>query len=87
MPTVSGNHETLVTELVTNNYLIKKVYIDAGSSIDIMCYRIFQQVTYARPNPVGRIWGACGMSQGYDYFNHNSRQASQIQTIQVNYTI
>lgn len=44
MPTALGNHEALVTELITNNYLVKKVYVDAGNSVDIMYYRNFLKI-------------------------------------------
>lgn len=39
-----GNHEALATEVVTNNYLVRKVYIDAESSVDVMYYWTFQKM-------------------------------------------
>lgn len=44
VPSASGNHKALVIEVVTNNYLVKKVYIDACSSVDVMYYRTFQKM-------------------------------------------
>lgn len=39
-----GNHEILLTEVITNNYLVKKVYIDVGSSVDVMYCWTFQRM-------------------------------------------
>lgn len=39
-----GNHEALVTKVITNNYLVKKIYIDTDSSVDITYYQIFQKI-------------------------------------------
>ncbi|XP_071906051.1 uncharacterized protein [Coffea arabica] len=41
---VSGNHETIVIDIVTNNYQVKKVYVDQGSAVDIMFYRVFKEL-------------------------------------------
>ncbi|XP_071940554.1 uncharacterized protein [Coffea arabica] len=44
VPLASGNHETIVIDLVTNNYRVKKVYVDQGSAVDIMFYRVFKEL-------------------------------------------
>lgn len=41
VPTASCGHEALITTVVTNNYLVKKVYIDVGSSVDVIYYKTF----------------------------------------------
>ncbi|XP_027098963.1 uncharacterized protein [Coffea arabica] len=38
----SGNHVAIVIDIVTNNYRVKKVYVDQGSAVDIMFYRVFK---------------------------------------------
>ncbi|XP_071920730.1 uncharacterized protein [Coffea arabica] len=48
VPTASSSHEGLVIEVLTNNYIVKKVYIDPGSSVDIMYLRIFESFQLAR---------------------------------------
>nr|XP_027093663.1 uncharacterized protein LOC113714067 [Coffea arabica] len=40
----SGNHETIVIDIVTNNYRVKKVYVNQGSAVDIMFYRVFKEL-------------------------------------------
>ncbi|XP_071916284.1 uncharacterized protein [Coffea arabica] len=44
VPLVSGNHEAIVIDIVTNNYRVKKVYVDQGSAVDIMFYRVFKEL-------------------------------------------
>ncbi|XP_027174644.1 uncharacterized protein LOC113774291 [Coffea eugenioides] len=44
VPAASSSHETLVIEVLTNNYIVKKVYVDPGSSIDIMYLRTFESL-------------------------------------------
>ncbi|XP_027083502.1 uncharacterized protein [Coffea arabica] len=39
----SGNHEAIVIDVVTNNYRVKKVYVDQRSAVDIMFYRVFKE--------------------------------------------
>ncbi|XP_027100410.1 uncharacterized protein [Coffea arabica] len=41
VPAALSSHEALVIEVLTNNYIIKKVYIDPGSSVDVMYPRTF----------------------------------------------
>ncbi|XP_071900977.1 uncharacterized protein [Coffea arabica] len=43
VPLASGNHEAIVIDVVTNNYRVKKVYVDQGSAVDIMFYRVFKE--------------------------------------------
>lgn len=38
VPTAPNNHGALVTGVVINNYLVKKAHLDAGSSIDVLCF-------------------------------------------------
>ncbi|XP_071900778.1 uncharacterized protein [Coffea arabica] len=44
VPLASGNHETIVIDMVTNNYRVKKVYVDQGNAVDIMFYRVFKEL-------------------------------------------
>ncbi|XP_071901005.1 uncharacterized protein [Coffea arabica] len=44
VPLASGNHEAIVIDIVTNNYRVKKVYVDQGSAVDIMLYRVFKEL-------------------------------------------
>ncbi|XP_071928300.1 uncharacterized protein [Coffea arabica] len=39
----SGNHEAIAIDVVTNNYRVKKVYVDQGSAVDILFYRVFKE--------------------------------------------
>ena len=48
VPTASSSHEPLVIEVLTNNYIVKKVYIDPGSSVDVMYLRTFESLKLAR---------------------------------------
>ncbi|XP_027075705.1 uncharacterized protein [Coffea arabica] len=48
VPAASSNHETLVIEVLTNNYIVKKVYVDPGSSIDVLYYRTFESLKLTR---------------------------------------
>nr|XP_027124090.1 uncharacterized protein LOC113740764 [Coffea arabica] len=42
VPATSSNHETLVIEVLTNNYIVKNVYVDPGSSVDVLYYKTFE---------------------------------------------
>ncbi|XP_027070680.2 uncharacterized protein [Coffea arabica] len=44
IPAASSNHETLVIEVLTNNYIVNKVYVDPGSSVDVLYYRTFESL-------------------------------------------
>ncbi|XP_027091882.2 uncharacterized protein [Coffea arabica] len=44
VPLASGNHEVIVIDIVTNNYWVKNVYVDQGSAVDIMFYRVFKEL-------------------------------------------
>nr|XP_027123348.1 uncharacterized protein LOC113740056 [Coffea arabica] len=48
VPVASSNHETLVIEILTNNYIVKKVYVDPESSVDVMYYRTFESLNLTR---------------------------------------
>nr|XP_027099262.1 uncharacterized protein LOC113718566 [Coffea arabica] len=48
VPAASSSHEALVIEVLTNNYIVKKVYIDPGSSVDVMYLRTFDNLKLAR---------------------------------------
>ncbi|XP_071916230.1 uncharacterized protein [Coffea arabica] len=48
IPAASSNHETLVIEILTNNYIVKKVYVDPGSSVDVLYYRTFESLKLTR---------------------------------------
>ncbi|XP_027150254.1 uncharacterized protein LOC113750488 [Coffea eugenioides] len=48
VPAASSSHEALVIEILTNNYVVKKVYIDPGSSVDVMYLRTFESLKLAR---------------------------------------
>ncbi|XP_071914086.1 uncharacterized protein [Coffea arabica] len=48
VPTASSSHETLVIELLTNNYLVKKVYVDLASSVDVMYHRALKNLKLTR---------------------------------------
>nr|XP_027067492.1 uncharacterized protein LOC113693114 [Coffea arabica] len=48
VPAASSNHETLVIEIITNNYIVKKVYVDPGSSVDVLYYRTFESLKLTR---------------------------------------
>ncbi|XP_071928199.1 uncharacterized protein [Coffea arabica] len=48
VPAASSNHETLVIEVLTNNYVVKKVYIDPGNSVDVLYYRTFESLKLTR---------------------------------------
>ncbi|XP_027122197.1 uncharacterized protein [Coffea arabica] len=44
VPLASEYHETIVIDIVTNNYRVKKVYVDQESAVDIMFYRVFREL-------------------------------------------
>ncbi|XP_027178054.1 uncharacterized protein LOC113777217 [Coffea eugenioides] len=48
VPAASNNHETLVIEILTNSYMVKKVYVDPGSSVDVLYYRTFESLKLTR---------------------------------------
>nr|XP_027082689.1 uncharacterized protein LOC113705025 [Coffea arabica] len=48
VPAASSSHEALVIEVLTNNYIVKKVYIDPGSSVDVMYLHTFESLKLAR---------------------------------------
>ncbi|XP_071933903.1 uncharacterized protein [Coffea arabica] len=48
VPAASSSHEALVIEVLTNNYIVKKVDIDPGSSVDVMYLRTFDNLKLAR---------------------------------------
>ena len=48
VPTASKNHETLVIQILTNNYIVKKVYVVPDSSVDVMYYQTFERLKLTR---------------------------------------
>ena len=48
VPVTSSNHETLVIEVLTNNYIVKKVYVDPDSSVDVLYCRTFESLKLTR---------------------------------------
>ncbi|XP_027155690.1 uncharacterized protein LOC113780842 [Coffea eugenioides] len=48
VPAASSNHEALVIEVLTNNYTVKKVYVDPESSVDVLYYRTFESLKLTR---------------------------------------
>nr|XP_027095930.1 uncharacterized protein LOC113715828 [Coffea arabica] len=48
VPAASSNHEALVIEVLTNNYIVKKVYVDPRSSVDVLYYRTFESLKLIR---------------------------------------
>ncbi|XP_027157757.1 uncharacterized protein LOC113759384 [Coffea eugenioides] len=44
IPLASNNHETIVIEVITCNYKVKKVYVDNGSAIDVLYYKTFKEL-------------------------------------------
>ena len=44
VPLASGNHEAIVIDVVTNNYRVKKVYVDQGSAVDNLLYQVFKEL-------------------------------------------
>ncbi|XP_071933240.1 uncharacterized protein [Coffea arabica] len=44
VPLASRNHEAIVIDIITNNYRVKKMYVDQGSAVDIMFYRMFKEL-------------------------------------------
>nr|XP_027102673.1 uncharacterized protein LOC113723912 [Coffea arabica] len=47
VPAASSSHEALVIEVLTNNYIVKKVYIDPGNSVDVIYLRTFDNLKLA----------------------------------------
>ncbi|XP_071905664.1 uncharacterized protein [Coffea arabica] len=48
VPAASSNREALVIEVLTNNYIVKTVYVDPGSSVDVLYYRTFESLKLTR---------------------------------------
>nr|XP_027090363.1 uncharacterized protein LOC113711395 [Coffea arabica] len=48
VPAASSNHEALVIEVLTNNYIVRKVYVDPGSSVDVLYYQTFESLKLTR---------------------------------------
>ncbi|XP_071906224.1 uncharacterized protein [Coffea arabica] len=48
VPTASSSHEAVVIEVLTNNYIVKKVYIDPKNSVDVMYLRTFESLKLTR---------------------------------------
>ncbi|XP_071920583.1 uncharacterized protein [Coffea arabica] len=48
IPAASSSHEALVIEILINNYIVKKVYVDPRSSVDVMYLRPFESLNLTR---------------------------------------
>nr|XP_027086665.1 uncharacterized protein LOC113708406 [Coffea arabica] len=48
VPAASSSHEALVIEILTNNYIVKKVYVGPESSVDVMYFRTFEILNQTR---------------------------------------
>ncbi|XP_027102611.2 uncharacterized protein [Coffea arabica] len=48
VPAASSSHEALIIEVLANNYIVKKVYINPESSVDVMYLRTFESLKLAR---------------------------------------
>ncbi|XP_027096004.1 uncharacterized protein [Coffea arabica] len=48
VPATSSSHEALLIEVLTNNYVVKKMYVDPGSSVDVMYYWTFENLKLIR---------------------------------------
>ena len=44
IPAASSSHEGLVIEMLTNNYIVKKIYVDSESLVDVMYHRTFESL-------------------------------------------
>ena len=44
VPVVSQNHEAIIIEMMPNNFIIEKVYIDLENSVDILYNGTFEQM-------------------------------------------
>ncbi|XP_027061969.1 uncharacterized protein [Coffea arabica] len=93
VPLASGNHEAIVIDIVTNNYRVKKVYVDQGSAVDIMFYRVFKelglkddQLTPVRTPLVG-FTGSPINPEGMITLMVTVGQAPKCRTISVNFVV
>ncbi|XP_071939298.1 uncharacterized protein [Coffea arabica] len=93
VPLASGNHEAIVIDIVTNNYRVKKVYVDQGSAVDIMFYRMFKelglrddQLTPVRTPLVG-FTGPPISSEGMITLMVTVGQAPKCRTVPVNFVV
>ncbi|XP_071921818.1 uncharacterized protein [Coffea arabica] len=93
VPLASGNHETIVIDVVTNNYRVKKVYVDQGSAVNILFYRVFkefgleeEQLTPVRTPLVG-FTGPPINSEGMITLMVTVGQAPKCRTIPVNFVV
>ncbi|XP_071925708.1 uncharacterized protein [Coffea arabica] len=93
VPLASGNHEAIVIDIVTNNYRVKKVYVDQGSAVDIMFYRVFKvlglrddQLTPVRTSLVG-FTGPPIRSEGMIILMVTVGQAPKCRTVPVNFVV
>ncbi|XP_071926225.1 uncharacterized protein [Coffea arabica] len=93
VPLTSGNHEAIVIDIVTNNYRVKKVYVDQGSAVDIMFHRVFKefglrddQLTPVRTPLVG-FTGPPISSEGMITLMVTVGQAPKCRTVPVNFVV
>ncbi|XP_071929192.1 uncharacterized protein [Coffea arabica] len=93
VPLASGNHEPFVIDIVTNKYRVKKVYVDQGSAVDIMFYRVFKeiglrddQLTPVR-TPLMGFTGPPISSEGMITLMVTVGQAPKCRTVPVNFVV
>ena len=41
-PLASNNHEAIIIDVITNNFRIKKVFVDLRSKVDVLYYKTFE---------------------------------------------
>lgn len=89
----SRNHEILVIEVITNNYLVEKVYISTGNSVDVIYYWTFQkmglkdnQLTPVRTHLV-RFRGHIVYPEGMISLIITIGKSPKSRTIQVNFNV
>ncbi|XP_027102845.2 uncharacterized protein [Coffea arabica] len=93
VPAASSSHETLVIEVLTNNYIVKKVYIDPGSSVDVKYLRTFERLKLAKEHmtpvrtPLVGFGGHIVHPERMVTLTVTVRRHSRCRTIPVNFVI
>nr|XP_027123991.1 uncharacterized protein LOC113740648 [Coffea arabica] len=93
VPTASSSHEALVIELLTNNYIVKKVYVDPGSSVDVMYLNTFENLKLTREHmtpvrtPLVRFGGHIVHPEGMVTLTVTVGHHPRCRTISVNFVV
>ncbi|XP_027094951.1 uncharacterized protein [Coffea arabica] len=93
VPAASSSHEALVIEVLANNYIVKKVYIDSGSSVDVMYLRTFESLKLAREcmtpvrTPLVRFGGHIVHPEGMVTLTVTIGRHPRSRTIPVNFAV